>query len=185
MRKIILRLRLSAVLFVTFIFFLGCGQSGGLSGPDQEVVNIAKKELDKILVHCNGHWFYKASPLGDVRIYEITELKPIISSKPLSEAEKLNKVEWDGHVAYIGTDKSSVRECIIQGVKSFVHTTPKDKINTWSEWSRFYNLLPVSFANGFIVFLNKKNGQWEITGGSYTTCLPITCADIPQVKGLK
>lgn len=184
MRKIILRLRLSAVLFVTFIFFLGCGQSGGFFGPDQEAVNIAKKELGKILVYCNGHWFYKSSQTGEVIIYEITELEPIVYSKPLSEAEKLNKVEWDGYFAYIRTDKSSVRECIIQGVKSFVHTTPEDKINRWSEWSRFH-FLSGTFADRFDVGLNKKNGQWKIEGGTYVNCLPITCADIPQVKGIK
>jgi len=138
----------------TLVIHTGCSKSdsdgGGASIPgagNSEVVNLVRAELEKHWLKTSDGWIseFPSSVSSQVIFRQIKELKFEVSSDKLSEADKLNGIEFKGACRF----QNSVS-------RSYDSWGPAK----WSDW-RDDNLdgLPVL----------KEKGQWQLASFSKWT----------------
>jgi len=131
----------------------------------QEAIDLVKERVDKVLIRCGDYWYLKIPVVLDTveyrrfkkggRIYETYV-------QPLSEADKLNGVEWKVDVKY-ETDN--------------VNQVGKMFGSEWTGWS--------DWRDGGLTreqWLIKKNGKWTMEKPYGQMNTELNCEEIQKLK---
>jgi hypothetical protein len=107
---------------------------------------------------------------SDIRktIFELRKANVVVYPDSLSEADKLNGLEWQGSVGLCAEAARSYCD----------YSYPVQPANSWSAWR------PGEFGSGRILGINceKRNGKWKIVRGVIegTTFNKVEQSDIPK-----
>lgn len=136
------------------------------SDLDKEAVRNGLSYYGKLVANCDSHYFkYDGSdgrvPFNDLNIVQGTDMVWAVAIYPLSEADRLNGIEWRGKfvVGLVG----SLRRYYLRS------PTP-----TWSTWKTD------DYIDDYMGRTQKVNGKWEYAESrSDGQNRPITCSDLP------
>ena len=154
-----------------YLFLLQCRResSNKWAGDilTNEAINIAKKEFDKVLVHCGDYWYLKRSGFArNTEYYRITgNVKVEVKKEILYETEKLNGLEWRGLIRYkIG------------------HVYQKGSMNKNNKWQKWWSPWEDESVE-LCLKLEKKKGEWRrIEGAGCITYLELSCQEIERLE---
>lgn len=102
-------------------------------------------------------------------LFEIKSTKGVLKEDAVTEADKLNGIEWQGKFTI---PVKLYRPCRINlgGLK----VTPEEM--EWTEWVE-EDLTGMLGAPLFQVYITKKNGKWEVEGPK---CSKLDCSALPK-----
>lgn len=161
------------LLFVISIglCLVSCGSAEG-NNVQQAKAEVQKK-LAKTLVQCGDSWFIKKKELGptppDFTYTEYKQMKISTEPQKLTEASKLNGLEWSVRVAY---DLTGPKREYLTGAEKYGRQLK------WSDWGQH------TTKAAYYVF--KKNGQIVVERDNMEWQTPLlegeglSCAEIPD-----
>jgi hypothetical protein len=140
--------------------------------PEQEMAAEAQKLLDSLFTQCGDDHFSKRTfKYKSGTAWVIDQYKKLLAHAklyPLSEADRLNGIEWKATVQFTasaGREYSHGEQLVKRGLN------PK-KLDTWSEWKK------PQFA--FAYPIEKKHGMVSITKRPAMEITGIKCSEIPK-----
>jgi hypothetical protein len=140
------------------------------SALDREAKEEATKYWNSLVTKCDNSFYIgdntkKIHHLYDNDDYRLAELKGIsteIMSTPLSEADKLNGVEWKG-----------TTHLRVKSARFVMSGDPP-----WTEWFDTDNKMEF-FRNGLTREMRKQNGKWIFEGGWGVS---VDCAGFVEIR---
>jgi hypothetical protein len=154
---------------ICLLFLPACWNGGGLAptgGLDAEAKQEAEKFWAGQLTRCGGS-YYRETQLknGDKEFFEIKEPEARLAPRKVTDADRLNGVEWLGMVAL---EAKAVR---VWG----------SRLGHWEAWSNGAGRLSDREYP-----MKKVNGRWDVDtkkGGVFDEVIryvPVDCSEIPQ-----
>lgn len=147
----------------TILFCLSCSSSSALlSNAEAEAGEQAQKFVEAQLARCGDSYYGIRKVANDNSLYQFKNPKVVVKSEVLSQADKLNGVEWKG-----GSDFSA------ETWRSYA------KPGGWGSWRQGF----MSLGVGLSVRMAKRNGQWkfgasgDLKPDSYEK---VDCSKLPQ-----
>ena len=130
------------LIILLFILLVGisCSNSDNLS--DEAVKKVDEIVYDKYFLKVGNDWYSKS----DKGYIQLKVVNIISSCRKLTEADKLNNIEWSGFVTY---ECSSVR---------FYDLISRN----WDSWRDANFLRDMDVFEPLKVRIEKTNGKWEI-----------------------
>ena len=154
---------LVAIMTLAAAFFcVSCGSASLMPNVDNEPQEQAQKFVEAQLTKC-GDSYYGVRKIGnDSGLYQFKNPKVSVKSQELTEADKLNNVEWKGNSTF-----------------SAETWRLYDVTGKWGPWRQGFTSLGV----GLGVTMYKQKGQWKF--GSDGNLKPnsyekIDCSKLPQ-----
>jgi hypothetical protein len=134
------------------------------SNLDKEAVQYGLSYYGKLVANCGSYYFKYDGSYGDARYNDLnivqgTNMVWLVAISPLSEADRLNGIEWRGQIA-VGL-VGSLRRYYLRN-------------SAWTTWKTD------NYIDDYMGHTQKVNGKWEY-GQSRTNGQnrPITCSDLP------
>jgi hypothetical protein len=147
----------------TILFCASCSSSSALlSNADAEAGEQAQKFVEAQLARCGDSYYGIRKVANDNSLYQFKNPKTSVKSEVLSQADKLNGVEWKG-----GSDFSA------ETWRSY------GKSGGWGSWRQGF----MSLGVGLSVRMIKHNGQWKFgTSGDLKpdSYEKVDCSKLPQ-----
>lgn len=160
--------RFIAVLLMVISCLLACS-AGKIGLAPRSIDDEAKAEADKFwptqITKCGDDYYRKLEFFkGGESWYELKDPSVRVSANVLTEAHRLNGLEWHGNI-YPETKASRTWDL---------------GANKWSEWSN-----GVDRGDGFYYQMQKSKGQWHIdlSRWPYDTVsryVPVDCSKLPS-----
>ena len=145
--------------------YIGGGTDSSQEQAIQEVSNIVTNKLQK----CGDYYYCKTIPArGMIQFTQFKDMELNVESYPISEVDKLNRVEWNGAVIY---------NFKFERTRTLMYYETKNMwdFQSWSDWRT---------ANKYGYRVSKVRGQWHIYKGWGISNLyftdDLTCSEIPQ-----
>jgi cytochrome c len=116
------------------------GVANGADNLQKQALDLANQEIDKYVAHCGDSWYasdYYFQPFVEMKHRNV----PSMSVYGLSEADRLNSVEWSGTFVY--TFQPNRRGYVKNGALN------------WQQWS--------NSEEHFTVKALRSNGQWQVS----------------------
>lgn len=164
-------LRASIGLFATLLLTSSCSILPGSGGStlDKEADNAARQYWETGLTECSDSFYGKHSftsfilrPTRRNYLYQFKDVEFEVKGKPLTEADKLNNVEW-------------------RGAASFSYKAWRYYDLDQKEWNKWISGKPIMEAPPNVVAIRKQNARWIIGGeDSKHPYSKIDCTDIPK-----
>jgi hypothetical protein len=150
------------VTLVALLFCSACNSSSLLSNPDAEAREQAQKFVDAQLARCGDSYFGIRKITNESAIYQFRNPKLSVRRQELTQADKLNGVEWKGDSTF-----------------SAEAWRMYDLTGKWTPWQQGF----ASLDAGVSVIFFKQKGQWKF--GSTGDLVPdayekVDCSKVPQ-----
>jgi hypothetical protein len=159
---------LIALLLTVTGFFFACS-AGKMGVAPRTIDDEAKAEADKFwatqITKCGDDYYRKLEFFkGGESWYELKEPSVRVSPNVLTEAHRLNGLEWHGNI-YLETKTSRYWDL---------------GANKWGEWENGVNR-----GDGFYYRMEKSKGQWHIDLSRYpydmvSRYVPVDCSKLPS-----
>ena len=153
----------TVITLASILFCASCSSSSALlSNADAEAGEQAQKFVEAQLARCGDSYYGIRKVANDNSLYQFKNPKTSVKSEVLSQADKLNGVEWKG-----GSDFSA------ETWRSY------GKPGGWGSWRQGF----MSLGVGLSVRMIKRNGQWkfgasgDLKPDSYEK---VDCSKLPQ-----
>ena len=157
------------VLLSPFVLQCCSESSDNLAGEKltKEAMNIAKKQFDKLIVHCGDYWYLKRSLLAwNTEYYKIKdEMKFEVDKEIIHETDKSKGLQWRGFIRYkIG------------------HVYQKGTINKSNKWHNWWSPWEDESLE-LCLKLSKEKGEWrKIEGAGCITYSELSCQEIERLN---
>jgi hypothetical protein len=180
MRRINYNVTILSLLTIFVALYSSCSQSAK-SEIQQEAESRAQKWWDASVAKCGDYYYTRVKWSDFVRgqlvheneFYQLKNASYYVKETPLTEATKLNGIEWQGRIAFVAS----------------AHRKHTDSWG-WTPWTDGVpptqsDLAPLVEARSLLdKGFSKKNGQWEIgEDGKEITGEPThtkpDCSEIP------
>ena len=142
-------------LLLSLFLFIASSCIGGNSEANEE----ATKAWDSYFTKCGDSWYTAMPGFGKLNLCEYSSVSIKTEKSPLTDADKLNNIEWKGNT-YLS---SPAERCYDGG---------------WGQWN--------SAGINLTISLTKRSGQWNASKPAGTlvpfapTLKKVPCSDIPQ-----
>lgn len=148
--------------FAAVLCCLSCSPSSVLPNVDAEPQEQAQKFVEAQLTRCDDSYYGVRKIASDNGLYQFKNPKVSVKSQELTQADKLNNLEWKGSSTF-----------------SAEAWRLYDVTGKWGPWRQGFT----SLAIGLGVTMYKQKGQWKF--GSDGNLKPnsfekVDCSKIPQ-----
>lgn len=135
----------------------------GSCGASSEVQSVVDQQMEKKVSHCGDSYYTRASLPEGEWWFEFRDLSWKVESVELTEADRLNGMEFKGKVS---PQYSAIRMSARNGSKECWYP--------WEEWNNLYD----SYNRPEI---KKANGKWDLGDFSDTYAAP-DCSEAGQIS---
>jgi hypothetical protein len=132
---------LAIITFAAMLFCSSCSPSSALlSNADAEAQEQAVKFVEAQLTRCGDSYYGIRKVASDNGLYQFKNPKISVKSQELSQADKLNGIEWKGSSVF---SAETWRMYSVTG--------------EWTPWRQGFTALDI----GLSVNMYKQNGKWK------------------------
>ncbi len=108
------------------------------------------------------------------RLYELRNITILVIKEGISDADKLNAIEWHGYIdlkcAYRSQESAVPQLPTAQGAQ-------QPRRETWSEWRDSEDF---GFRDHFTLTARRTAGRWEMSASGRTTYEEISASELPR-----
>jgi hypothetical protein len=145
------------LLLVVLLPLCSCSHLPFTSSLDDEALEFAQRRLDSLLTRCGDSYFGIHRIADDNTLYQFKNPTLKVTSEKISEAGRLNGVEWLGYSTFWFT--------------AWRHNFE----GRWSEWRTGGMTLAVGLDGKLI----KKQGKWQFDELSEPAYEKVNCSEVP------
>lgn len=144
------------------LFYVSCSSASVLPNADAEAQEQALRFAEAQLTRCGDSYFGVRKIASDNGLYQFKNPKVSVKSQDLTQADKLNGIEWKGNSTFTA-----------EAWRLY------DVTGKWGPWRQGFTSLGV----GLGVTMYKQKGQWKF--GSDGNLKPnsfekVECSKVPQ-----
>lgn len=144
------------------LFYVSCSSASVLPNADAEAQEQALRFAEAQLTRCGDSYFGVRKIASDNGLYQFKNPKVSVKSQDLTQADKLNSIEWKGNSTFTA-----------EAWRLY------DVTGKWGPWRQGFTSLGV----GLGVTMYKQKGQWKF--GSDGNLKPnsfekVECSKVPQ-----
>ena len=144
------------------LFYVSCSSASVLPNADAEAREQAQQFVEAQLTRCGDSYFGIRKIANDNALYQFKHPKVSVKSQELTQADKLNSIEWKGSSTF-----------------SAEMWRMYDVTGKWGPWRQGFTSLGI----GLGVAMYKQKGQWKF--GSDGNLKPssyekVDCSKVPQ-----
>lgn len=157
----------------------GNGPKAAPTSLDQEARKAAQKVWDEFVTKC-GDSYYVVDPGnssydgGWVYQWRGTILFDVSRSRPLTAADRLNGIEWDGGAGGRFPAKGVGRKAWFEQYAAPGDRNPEIVLKTWQPWEDN----PPDFSSEVGLYIQKKNGSWQVTTAHRVARRKLSCSAV-------
>lgn len=143
------------------ILLNSCGSSlpSAFPGKDKEAHEQALKYVEAQLTKCGDSYYGIRKIARDGNLYQFKNPKVTVTSEQLTQADKLNGIEWKGSLYFSAEAWRNYYD------------------GQWSEWRQNFMGVTAGLSGSLV----KKNGEWQVAKGLKPDSFErIDCSNIPR-----